>query len=181
MSFRPGASRALLFAACMLLTNIALATDVADSGAKDKDSSTRPRIRFGGLTIGAGYSHFSGSRYGYPYYAYHPWGPWGSYGWPYAYDPFLYGPYLHPGFFSGFGYGPAMGEVKIKSADHNAWVYLDGGLAGKAEKLKTIWLEPGAYNLEIRAGDRKFGQKIYVLSGRTLKLTADMARSEVRP
>lgn len=147
----------------------------------DKDTSSRPRIRLGGIMIGAGYSHYSGGYPYYPYYAYRPWGPWGSYGWPYAYSPFFYGPYMHPGFFSGFGYGPSMGEIKLKSDDRNAWVYLDGALAGKAEKLKNIYLEPGAYNLEVRSGDRRFGQKVYVLSGKTLKLTADLAKSEVRP
>jgi hypothetical protein len=108
-------------------------------------------------------------------------GTGGAYGWPFYYDPYFYGPSFYPGYFAGFGWGPSMGEVKLKSADKDAWVYLDGALAGRAEKLKTIWLEPGAYQFEVRSGDRQFGRKIYVLSAKTLKLTADLLHSEVRP
>ena len=60
-------------------------------------------------------------------------------------------------------------------------MYLDGALAGKADKLKNMWLEPGAYNLEVRSGNKQFSQKVYVLSGKTLRLTADWNRGEVRP
>jgi hypothetical protein len=160
----------------LLLAGTALAADdpVKDTPDKDNTASSRPRVRLGGISIGAGYSHFSGPGFGYyPYYGYGPYG--------YLYDPFLYGMYLHPGYVSGFGYGPGMGEVKLKSDDKSAWVFLDGALAGKADRLKTIYLEPGAYNLEVRSGDKRFGQKIYVLSGKTLRLTAGLARSEVRP
>ena len=130
-----------------------------------KDQSTRPRVRFGGFTVNAAYSYYSGPRY-YPYYGY---GPWAGYGWPYyaAYSSFFFSPYVYPGFFSGYGYGPSLGEIKLKTDDPNAWVYLDGGLAGKAEKLKS--------------GSKRFGQKVYVLSGKTLRLTADLAKLEVRP
>jgi hypothetical protein len=157
------------------------ASDEKSAASTDKParSSRRPRVRLGGIYVGAGYSRFSGPFYP-GYYGYRPWA-WSSFGWPYAYDPFFYGPYLHPGFLTGFGYRPNMGEIKLRSSDREAWVYLDGALAGKAEKLKSMWLEPGAYNLEVCSGDRKFGQRVYVLSGRTLKLTADLERAEVRP
>ena len=158
----------------LLLAGTALAADnpVADTPDKDNTTSSRPHVRLGGIFSGAGYSHFSGPRYGYyPYYGYGPYG--------YLYDPFLYG--MHPGYFTGFGYGPSMGEIKLKSDDKSAWVYLDGALAGKADRLKTMYLEPGAYNLEVRSGNKLFGQRIYVLSGKTLRLTAGLARSEVRP
>ena len=165
----------------VLLAGCALAADGPDQkDPTDKDNtSSRPHVRIGGIMIGAGYSHFS-SPFGYPYYAYRPWGPWGTYGWPYYYDPFFYGPSLYPGYFTGFAYGPSMGEIKLKSADKDAWVYLDGALAGRAEKLKSMWLEPGAYHLEVRAGNRRFGPRVYVLSGKTLRLTADLQDSEVR-
>ncbi len=168
MWFRSAALLALALAGC------GFAGD--DTG---KDKSSRPRVRFGGFTVNAGYSYFSGPRY-YPYYGY---GPWAGYGWPYyaAYSSFLFSPYVYPGFFTGYGYGPSLGEIKLKTDDPTAWVYLDGGLAGKAEKLKSMWLEPGKYELEVRSGNKRFGQKIYVLSGKTLRLTADLAKSEVRP
>ncbi len=171
----------LAFPLVLTFTGLLFAGDGYNVGVEDKDVSVKttdkpsrlPRVRLGGVMIGAGYSHFSGSRLGYGY------GP--GYGWPYGYDPFLYGYGFHPGFFTGFGYGPSLGEIKLKSDDPNAWVYLDGALAGKAEKLKRMWLEPGVYDLELRSGNRRFGQKVYVLSGKTLRLTADPVRFEVRP
>lgn len=121
-----------------------------------------PRVRLGGIMLGAGYSHFGG-RY-----------PYGSYGYgPYFYDPFFYSPFIHPGFYTGFGYQPLMGEVKVQ-ADKDSWVYLDGALAGRAGKLKNMWLEPGAYELELRSGGKRTAQRIYVLSGKTLKVTPAM-------
>lgn len=162
----------------VLLAGIAIAADSASQG-----KHSFPRVRVGGIMVTAGYTHWSGP---YPYYPYAFYGPfgYGPWGWPYygyVYDPFLYNPYLHPGFLTGFPYGPTLGEVKLKSEDKNAWVYLDGALAGRADKLKSMWLEPGAYHLEVRSGDKTFGQKVYVLSGKTLKLTADLNRGEVRP
>jgi hypothetical protein len=149
----------------------------ADQPANDTSQKTnsRPRVRLGGITIGAGYSHFSGRPY--PYYAGYPFG----WGYPYFYGPFLFTPYAYPGFYTGYGYGPGMGELKLQTADRTAWVYLDGALAGRADKLKTMWLEPGAYNLEVRSGDRKFAQRVYVLSGKTLKLNATRMDLEIRP
>ena len=120
------------------------------------------RIRLGGVSIGAGYSHFSG-RYPYPWY----------------YDPILFYPVYAPGYYNGFAYQPNMGAVKIEGADKNALVYLDGALAGRADKLKQMWLDAGAYNLELRTGDRSATRRIYVLSGKTLKVTPELM--EVRP
>ncbi len=153
---------------------------VAASADKPAKTSHWPRVRLGGIYVGAGYSHMSGPGYYPGYYGYRPW-LWSGYAWPYAYDPFFYGPYMYPGFLTGYGYHPNMGEIKLRSDDKDAWVYLDGALAGKAEKLKSMWLEPGSYQLEVRSGDKKFGRKVYVLSGKTLKLVADLEHSEVRP
>lgn len=179
MWFRPAALLALALAGSLY------AADNSGKKASDQDSSThnksrRPRIHFGGIMINAGYSWLSGPGY-YPYYAYGPWGPWGGYGWPYAYSPFMFGPGFYPGYFSGYGYAPGLGEIKLKTDDRDAWVYLNGGLAGKADKLKSMWLEPGKYELEVQSGTKRFGQNVYVLSGKTLRLTADLATSEVRP
>jgi hypothetical protein len=139
----------------------------ADQPANDTSQKKHswPRVRFGGITIGAGYGYFSGRPY--PYYAGYLFG----WGYPYFYGPFVFAPYVYPGFYTGYGYGPGMGELKLQTADKNAWVYLDGALAGRAAKLKTMWLEPGAYSLEVRSGDRKFEQRVYVLSGKTLKVS----------
>ena len=108
-----------------------------------------PRVRLGGIAVGVGYSHYSG-----PYY-------------PYYYDPFFgpyYGPYAGPywgaygawaPYYGGAPYGwdvraAGKGEVKLSSAYPDAEVYIDGAYAGPVRKLRTMWLEPGAYDLEVR-------------------------------
>jgi len=121
--------------------------------------AAHPHFHLGGIVAGAGYWH-------------------GGYS-PWYYDPFLFYPVYAPGYHTGFGYRPNMGAVKIEGPDKDAWVYLDGALAGRADKLKQIWLDPGAYELELRSGDRRAKQKIYVLSGKTLKVTPELM--EARP
>jgi len=122
------------------------------------------RVRFGGIMINAGYA--SGG-YGYGPYSY--------------FDPFLWTPFYYPGYYRGFAYGPGMGDVKIRFGEKTSMVFLDGALAGRLDQLKDMWLEPGAYNLEIRDGKRRLTQKIYVLSGKTFRVTAEMMNSEVLP
>ncbi len=154
----------------MALLAVPMLLAAEDDSTVKKDKSW-PRVHLGGIMVNAGYSHLSGPGfYRYPY-SYYPefWGAG-----PYSYyDPF-FGPYLHPGFYTGFGYQPLLGQLKVQTADKNAWVYLDGALAGRADKLKTIWLEPGAYQLEVRSGDKKLDHKVYVLSGKTFKVTPNM-------
>src|SRR5581483_8992959 len=101
-----------------------------------------------------GYSSFSGL---YPYWGYSRW----------YYDPFLFAPFYAPGYLTGFAYQPNMGAVKLEGAKKDSWVYLNGALAGRSGKLKQMWLEPGAYDLELRDGNRVSAQRIYVLSGKT--------------
>jgi len=117
-----------------------------------------PHVRFGGLVVGAGYS--SGP-YWYPRYG--------------LYDPFWYSPYVHPGLYSGFLQQANMGQVKIQTADKDVSVYVDGAYAGSAQKLKSFWLAPGVYNLELRDDrQRAFRQKVYVLTGKTLAIHPKM-------
>jgi hypothetical protein len=136
-------------------------------GAKDNDKPGR-RVRLGGVIVNAGFNYGSGW---YPYGpAYYP--GWSRY---YLYDPFWYSPFIHPGLYRGFGYQPSMGEVKLNSPDKDASVYLDGAYAGPAEKLKSLWLEPGAYNLEVRdTSGQRYERRIYVLSGKTLQIRAKL-------
>ena len=127
----------------------------------------RTRLRHGGLTVGGGYIHRAG---GYPYYGY-------PYSWGY-YDPF-FPAFYHPGYFGGYVRGPGMGQVKLNTADKLAEVYLNDGYAGTAGDLKSIWLEPGAYNLELRdAEGLSFRRRIYVLSGKTVRVTPSFTASE---
>src|ERR1700736_5731190 len=112
-------------------------------------TDAKPRVRLAGLSVSAGYAHSSGY---YPYF-----------GFPYFYDP-LFFRFYHPGFYNGFAYGPNMGEVRLRTQDKNGAVFLDGAYAGELSKLKHIWLEPGAYNVEIRSdGHPQFERRIYVL------------------
>jgi hypothetical protein len=144
-----------------------------NSSADDKPGR---RVRLGGVMVNAGYmSGPAWPYYGYPFYP-----GWGRY---YMYDPFWYSPFIHPGIYSGFAYQPNMGEVKLKSPDKDASVYLDGAYAGPADKLKTLWLEPGAYNLEVRnTGGQRYERRIYVLTGKTLQISAklDPAKEPVK-
>lgn len=144
---------------------------VAGDDTGEKKESRWPHVRLGGIYVNAGYAHYSGSPYGW--YGM-PWaygGPfWGYPG--YYYDPFFYYPWIHPGWVTGFAYAPGMGEIKLQTPDKTALVYVDGGFAGYSGKLKNMWLQPGAYKLEVRSGDRTFEQKVYVLSGKTLTLDA---------
>ena len=92
-----------------------------------------------------------------------------SWGWynPYFYAPYgFYGP--NPGYYSN------LGEVKLKTNVKDADVYINGAYAGKASKLKTMWLRPNAYNLEVRAaGYSAFAERIYLLPGKTMQVRAD--------
>ncbi len=152
--------------------------------ASADDDKPGRRVRLGGIMIGAGYSHWSGPP-AFPFYpgwGYYPgvWAPgsWGRYSrW---YDPF-YMTWLHPGFYSGFGRQPNMGEVKLKTTERGADVFLDSAYAGTTAKLRNIWLEPGAYNLELRSGERTFKKRIYVLSGKTLELRPELAQAAAEP
>jgi hypothetical protein len=139
------------------------------AASAEESSSTRPnrpRVRIGGLVVGAGYS--SGPSW-YPYYGYGP-----SYGFGF-YNPLWYSPYFHPGLFNGFMQQPNMGRLKLTTPAKDASVYLDGAYAGSAQKLKSFWLSPGVYNLELRDENQQaFRQKVYVLSGRTLAIRATL-------
>ena len=95
-----------------------------------------------------------------PYYG---WGP-GWYGW--------YGPW----------YGPAYvvpsrptGEIKLVTHMKEASVYVDGGYAGVAGKLKHFDLLPGNHNIELRdtAGQTLFHQQVQVIRDKTTEVHVD--------
>jgi hypothetical protein len=148
-----------------------------EKGESGSGAEHNLHLRLGAIALGAGYSHFSGPTYYSPY-------PYGFYplGWEYSAWWFPYwGPYSD--FTSGyFAYGSAKGEVKLAAEPKTAQVYLDRAYAGTANHLRNIWLEPGAYDLSLRAPGREdYCQRIYVLSGKALKITAKLAAAELMP
>jgi hypothetical protein len=141
---------------------------VPTAWASDDDSRTR--VRLGGVVAGFNYSSGPGW--------YGPWGYGPGFYRPYwgMYDPFWTSSYLHPGLYRGFASGPNMGQIKL-DAPKEASVYLDGAFAGTVQKLKSIWLEPGIYELQVaNPGGGEFKKKVYVLSGKTLNIRAELKR-----
>lgn len=151
-----------------------------ESSTKEKDDSNsgdhKLHLRLGPIFLGAGYTHFSGPGY-YPYgpYGFYPLGSEYSAFWSPYWGPY---PFFAPGYFN---YGSAKGEVRLSAEPTTAEVYLDRAYAGTADHLKNIWLEPGAYDLSVAATGREaFHQRIYVLSGKSLKITAKLV-AEAKP
>lgn len=153
----------------------------------DKKESAKPErkthVRLGTVSVGGFYSHYGGPVYWGPLYYRYPCGYWPS---ALFWDPFwsdcLYP--FHPGYFVGFAPAPDKGEVKLKVNLKEAEVFLDGAYAGKAEDLKSMWLEPGAYDLSVTAKSQAaFHRRIYVLTGKTLRINAALVpeRTEVQP
>jgi hypothetical protein len=144
-------------------------TNPKEEKAKD-DSGHKYRVRLGGIAVGAGYA--SGPFW--PYYY-----PYGYYAPSFVYSSLFWSPYWgYPGFYpvGYFNPGHGKGEIKLQAAPRNASVLIDGAYAGTADRLKTIWLEPGAYNLTVSMpGRESYEQRIYVLSGKSLKITAKLA------
>jgi hypothetical protein len=65
-----------------------------------------------------------------------------------------------------------MGQVKIDTHLKDAKVFIDGAYAGTTNKLKDMWLRTGSHNIEILAdGHPKFAEHLYVLGGKTLKIS----------
>jgi hypothetical protein len=157
--------------------------DVAQTSKAEKESKGKTHFRLGGIGIGAGYTHFSDNYYVRPFWPY----PYGfgyspffydSFYYP-SYDPVFYRPYLSS--FAPYpypyelAYEAGKGEVKLEAEPKTAEVRLDGAYAGTAEKLKSMWLAPGAYDLTVSSangGERVFHERIYVLSGKTVKIKA---------
>jgi hypothetical protein len=156
--------------------------DPAEKNSDPDEVHSKTRVKLGGISLGGFYRHYSGFDY-YPYYYPYNSAFWGvpPYSvWPYPdFSAALY----HPGYYHGFSRSEGMGEVKLLTSEKTAEVFLDGAYAGVAEDLKSIWLEPGAYNLEVKGHlSEPFKMRIYVLSGKTVKVNAASTpeRGEVR-
>ena len=63
-----------------------------------------------------------------------------------------------------------MGEVRIKSPDSKAEIFINGSLVGRAHELKRMYLKPGTYDIEQHIGNDVQKQRVYVLAYRTMKI-----------
>ena len=151
--------------------NSAQSEDSEPPVAGENASDRKWHLRLGAVTLGAGY--FRGPLFYpyaplayYPFYAQALWDPF--------WNPFwdLY----YPGQALNLGYADDKGEVRLTGAPKSAKIYLDGAYAGTADRLKHMWLDPGAYDLAVSVSGRDtFRQRIYILTGKTLKVAADQA------
>lgn len=147
--------------------------DHGTAAVENVKSNHKWHVKLGTVSVSAGYASFPGPFFGpfYPYYGffgpglYYP----GFFAWPDAfyrsYAPY-YGTYL-----PSLAYGDDKGKVELAVRPESADVYLDGAYAGPAGNLKKMWLSPGAYDLTVSMpGGTPFHERIYVLSGKSLKI-----------
>jgi hypothetical protein len=153
----------------------------SSAGAENPPRSDKPtenhdrkwHLKLGAVSVGAGYTHFSSPFY-YPYGLY----PFDGFYRTWLWDPYWANPLSYPSGY--FGYNDGRGEVKLilepKTVDLKlAEVYVDNAYAGTVDHLKNMWLEPGAYDLSVSSKDHvPFHRRIYVLSGRSLKIAAKL-------
>ena len=139
------------------------------SSKDDKEPSEHhTHVRIGGIAVSAGYSHFSPGFYPgiFPYDSFYY--PFTAAMWA---DPFwgFYSPFPD----NYFRQGNDKGELKLSSVPKNASVYVNGGYAGTGDHLKSFWLDPGVYDLEVSVPDgHRYQQRVYVLTGKTLHIDA---------
>ena len=142
---------------------------------KGEKTHHKIHVQLGLVSFGMGYTHFSGPYY-YPYFY--------PYFYPYrvAYPAFSCDPFwcnypfaLSPVYSGSLLYAADKGEVRLTADPKTAEVYIDGAYAGKADRLRAMWLDSGAYDLSLSAkGRAPFHQRIYVLSRRSLKISAKL-------
>jgi hypothetical protein len=172
-----------VLAGLLFLSTLALA--LADDPPKDSgtasneptgsvEASKQTRVYRGGVSLTSGYNRFSGPAYGgtpfYGYYSSQFWTPF----WP-SHSP--YDGLAASGFYpaQNLQRGPSMGEIKLQAEPMTASVFINDAYAGQVQDLRSISLEPGVYNLRIEAEGRpNFACRVYVLSGKTLKIEANL-------
>jgi hypothetical protein len=92
---------------------------------------------------------------------------------------FYSGPAYHgyPNWYRGPVYFPApiTGELKIKTEDKDARVYVDGGYLGIVRKISKFDLRPGNHDIELRdaRGNALFEQRVAIVPGRTTEFHAE--------
>jgi hypothetical protein len=113
-----------------------------------------------------------------PFYCPYGLSPFDGFYRAWLWDPYWAYPVSYPSGY--FGYDGGQGEIQLtlepRTVDPKlAEVYVNNAFAGTADHLKNMWLEPGAYELSILSkGLTAFRRRIYVLSGRPLKIAAKL-------
>ncbi|MDD5543658.1 MAG: hypothetical protein PHX83_10840 [Acidobacteriia bacterium] len=147
----------------------------ANEKAQAVKTDSHPRVRLGGIQVGAFYTH---SHFSSPYFRCSPFffDPLYCGGWPY----FAAYPFYYPmSYYGGMSYYNGMlaygqgGEVRVQTHLKDARVYLNDAYAGDIKHLKSFWLAPGVYEVELRQADQPvFHQRIYVLTGKTVTVNS---------
>jgi hypothetical protein len=88
---------------------------------------------------------------------------------PNMYYPYYYYPSRVPQVYAAV---PRLGEVKIDTRLRDASVYIDGGFAGRIQKLRKFSLQPGNHDIQIRnaGGQELFSERVQVLAGKTVEI-----------
>ena len=88
--------------------------------------------------------------------------------WGFGYDPYYYGGYP-------MAAHPNAGEIRLDTKVKDAEVYVNGAFAGAARDLKSMWLQQGTYNLEVRSpGRAPFKAQVYVVNGKTMHVRPEL-------
>jgi hypothetical protein len=172
-----GARILLCLAAVLLMATVAQAAGPSalqgsaaqGTEAKSAKPESRTAVKVGGVMLGGYYGYAR-----YPMYAHYPY--YLPYGWypAYYWDPYWYpyGMFYHPGYSGGFAYADGRGRIRLEDPNRQDQVFIDGGYAGLAGELKRMWLDAGVYELEVKRADQQvLKQKVYVLGGKTVKLS----------
>lgn len=66
---------------------------------------------------------------------------------------------------------PTAGELKLDTKVKDAEVFINGAFAGRAGKIKSMYMSPGAYSVELRApGRARYAERVSIVAGKTVKL-----------
>jgi hypothetical protein len=140
-------------------------------------SGSDTHVHLGTVFVGFAYRQFAPPFFVSPFgYWCGPWGlnfPCGDYTSPY-----------YPNYFTNYPKRADKGALKLKIDPPHAQVFLDGGYAGTADRLKNIPLQTGVHDLLITAEHRApFRQRLYILTGRTLRVSSmlEPQRAEDKP
>lgn len=160
----------------LVFAGLAYGQQTTPSGAKQEQhlsKQSRLHVTLGTVSVSGFYVHAPCPVFGYGCYPDLPFAG------PYPY-PLFYPAYFYPAAL--LGRHVSEGKVELRANPPGASVYIDGAYAGPANRLKKFPLGSGAYDLEVKAkGYRAFRQRIYILSDRTLKISARLTPLPPQP